>query len=380
MGFLSFLFPPNVPPEPSSEAPRLALRSVAPWTSLPPHDYTVIDTETTGLNACTCEILEIAAIRCRNHREVDRFRTYIRPEGRIPQAASDVNHITWNKVYQAPFLHDVIDNFFAFIGDDVLVGYNLGFDLKFIQTRTQIDVKNDSFDVLPFVKRVFPGLLSYKLDYLRQRYSLGGRAHSAIGDCTATSALLRKCLSMPAGKDIEAVAQEEAQRRAAERAKIEQEREEIKIKRGTLKSSDPPKSTQKHLSQSMAGSNHDYIDAVRNILKSCGRDIENLRYQSSPTSSGYQDLSYVDVPFAGVKTTGTLRYFVLNLPKDQLSSNFPCALASLSEGTFATRLFVTTPDDLRQLKEYILRCFDTAAKDHQAVPPPLPGNPTTWRR
>lgn len=199
MGFFSFLF---APPAPSVPAPHMSLRRFYPVASVPPVDYTVIDLETSGLDACTSEILEIGAIQYRNHEEVSRYHTFIRPEGYIPAAASNVNNITWRKVFNAPKLEDVAPAFWEFIGADVLLGYNVGFDIKFIQTRSGTDIPNNGYDVLSFVRDVLPGLGGYKLTDVRSHFSIYGPAHSAIGDCEATAQVYQKCLDIQGGKLI----------------------------------------------------------------------------------------------------------------------------------------------------------------------------------
>lgn len=42
-------------------------------------DYVVIDTETTGLDTDFCEIIEIAAIKVKNHEIVDTFSSLVKP-------------------------------------------------------------------------------------------------------------------------------------------------------------------------------------------------------------------------------------------------------------------------------------------------------------
>lgn len=183
-------------------APRLPLRKSFCGDTFPSEgNYTVIDTETTGLDACVCEILEIGAIQYRNNQAVSRFHSYVKPEGRIQKRASDINHITWAKVCNAPKFSEVYSDFIAFIGADILVGYNIGFDIKFIQTRAQEDINNPQFDVLQFVKKSLD-LDSYKLSDLKQYFNISGSSHSAIDDCLTTVAVFQKCLSLPKTQEM----------------------------------------------------------------------------------------------------------------------------------------------------------------------------------
>lgn len=98
--------------EPIDDAPRKALNRFYKTYSGIPTDYTVIDLETSGLDACTAEILEIGAIRYRNNIADQSFRTYVQPVGKIPHSASQINNITWRKVCKAPSLKTFAMNSF----------------------------------------------------------------------------------------------------------------------------------------------------------------------------------------------------------------------------------------------------------------------------
>lgn len=188
--FLSYLFPS---PEPIEDAPRKALNRFYKTHSGIPTDYTVIDLETSGLDACTAEILEIGAIKYRNNVADRTFHSYIQPVGKIPYSASQVNGITWRKVCKAPLLGDIRDEFLEFIGNDVLVGHNVGFDVKFIQTRFELTLQNECLDTLELSKIAFPNMPSYKLNNLKQILFLaGGPSHTALGDCMTTHQLLQQ--------------------------------------------------------------------------------------------------------------------------------------------------------------------------------------------
>lgn len=48
-------------------------------------DYVVIDLEMTGLNAKTDHILEVGAVRVRNHQAVDKFGAILCQNVKIPE-------------------------------------------------------------------------------------------------------------------------------------------------------------------------------------------------------------------------------------------------------------------------------------------------------
>lgn len=199
MGIFSALFGPQ---EPKRNAVKMPLISYINRASLPFSDYTVIDTETGGLDPTKCDLLEIGAIQYRDHKEVKRYKSYVRPTGKIPPDATQVNHIYWNTVSLAPGIDYVKTKFFQFIGDDILVGYNLDFDLKFLQTRMQCKISNPSFDVLPLARKAFPQLDRYRLVDMRTYLGIDLPAHNAIDDCAATAIVLHSALQTPGAQSF----------------------------------------------------------------------------------------------------------------------------------------------------------------------------------
>lgn len=187
-------------PEPVTDAIQ---QSPVYWyiaSDSPPTNYTVIDVETTGLDPCKFDLLEVGAVRYRNHTQVAKFHTYVRPSGKIPAAATRINHIRWPKVSRAPLFCEVSDRFLEFIGDDDLIGYNIGFDVKFLQTRGRFNIQNLCFDVLSFVKSAYPDLPRYRLDDLRKCFNITGASHNAIDDCIATAKVFQRCLKTGYGE------------------------------------------------------------------------------------------------------------------------------------------------------------------------------------
>lgn len=183
---------------PNRQAPVMDLRKHYKKTDVPCSDYVVIDTETTGLDAKTCEVIEIGAIKYRNHQEVAQYHTYVRPEGRLSPDAARVNHITWNDVKDGKSIIDAVVDLMSFVGEDTVIGYNIGFDIKFLQTRAQCDFGSVVFDVLEFARRMLPGRQSYKLQDLKTDFGIDRASHNAIDDCATTAAVYQYLLSLDA--------------------------------------------------------------------------------------------------------------------------------------------------------------------------------------
>ena len=65
-------------------------------------DVIVLDTETTGLSCAENELIEISAARLRGREVVDRFDTFVHPNGLIPPEITELTSITNADVAHAP--------------------------------------------------------------------------------------------------------------------------------------------------------------------------------------------------------------------------------------------------------------------------------------
>lgn len=118
-------------------------------------DFVSIDTETTGLQASSCEIVEVAAVRFRDFVPVEKFSTLLSTKKPIPAEATKVNGITDDMVAGHPHFRQIAAQLQEFIGSDNLVGHNLEFDLKFL-AKNGVDVaaqKRKYFDTLAIAQK-----------------------------------------------------------------------------------------------------------------------------------------------------------------------------------------------------------------------------------
>ncbi len=102
--------------------------------SIPLFDVTfcVLDLETTGGSPRDCAITEIGAVKHRGGDLVGSFQTLVDPGLPIPPSITFLTGITEAMVVAAPTIQSVYPAFVEFIGDSVVVGHNVRFDLSFL--------------------------------------------------------------------------------------------------------------------------------------------------------------------------------------------------------------------------------------------------------
>lgn len=120
------------------------------------HDeYVYIDTETTGLNPNTDEIVEVAAIKfSMDGATIDTFHKYCKPmSGFIPVEASNIHGITIDKVKGEKYYSEIRADLASFIGKRTLIGHNLiGFDINFLKLQPV-----QMYDTLLMCRKIWPG-------------------------------------------------------------------------------------------------------------------------------------------------------------------------------------------------------------------------------
>ena len=115
--------------------------------------YCVIDLETTGLDSKSDAIIEVAAIRF-DKDGVDRaFQSFVNPGRKIPRFIEDLTGISEQDVQSAPRIDDLNPQLQDFIGDSVLIGHNIGFDVGFLK-ESGLNWEGSSFDTLDMLSLI----------------------------------------------------------------------------------------------------------------------------------------------------------------------------------------------------------------------------------
>lgn len=156
-------------------------------------DYVCFDLETTGFGKYA-EIIDIGAVKVRNLEIVDTFSELVKPVHYISNQITELTGISQQDVINCRSVKDVLSNFIDFIGDDVLIGYNIAsFDLPIIKriAANVLGVKLEPkyIDTMRLVKPCM-GLCDRKLQTMLDHYGIiNTRAHRAFEDSKATHEL-----------------------------------------------------------------------------------------------------------------------------------------------------------------------------------------------
>ncbi len=162
-----------------------------------PYEYVVVDIETTGLEPSNCHILEIGAIRCREGKEIERFSELIDPGVPIDPFITNLTGISNEMVIGARSEIEVLNDALEFIGDAIIVGHNVNFDINFIYDALiryfNVPLSNDFVDTLRLSRRKLKQLSHHRLQDLAYYYSIDySHAHRAVEDCDITNQVLNQ--------------------------------------------------------------------------------------------------------------------------------------------------------------------------------------------
>lgn len=184
------------PPSEKSEKPKRP--AIPPYTPPPPvlqpewlndtsQPLMVIDTETTGLDHKTEQLIEIAGVRLENGEVVDRFTTLVKPTVPVRRSSFKIHNISEEMLEDAPSIEEVLPKFLEFMGDRPFVAHNAVFDYSFLSAaHKKVFHKRwtvTKIDSLEMYRSVFPEEHSHGLSSLLDRFGFESHvSHRALDD------------------------------------------------------------------------------------------------------------------------------------------------------------------------------------------------------
>lgn len=162
--------------------------------------FCVLDFETTGGRRDSDMITEVGAVKYRCGEQLGTFQTLVDPGRAIPPQITVLTGITSAMVYRAPKIGHVLPTLLEFIGNSVIVGHNVGFDLAFLNAALQRSGRDhwggSHVDTLSLARRLIQDEVSnHKLGTLAKYFRLVHQpSHRALDDAQATADLLHLLL------------------------------------------------------------------------------------------------------------------------------------------------------------------------------------------
>jgi len=162
-------------------------------------EFTIFDTETTGLNPASGDrIVELAGLRVKGKERIAEFDALVNPRRDISPGAFAVNKITPEMLEGAPGMEMVMPKFLDFIEGSYLCSYNIEFDLDFLNNELKIIGlpvlgARDSFDILTIARRLMPNQQRYALWFIADKLGIRSQQkHRAFSDVEMTWEVFNK--------------------------------------------------------------------------------------------------------------------------------------------------------------------------------------------
>jgi len=178
-------------------------------------EYAIVDIETTGGNASSSRITEIAIIIHDGTSVIERWETLVNPQKEIPIPIFALTGINNEMVRNAPIFDDIADKVFEMLSDRIFVAHNVNFDYSFV--RHQLEEAGFKWTARKLctvraTRKIKPGLGSYSLGNLC--YSLDipvEHRHRAGGDADATVILFSRLLEWDTNGELDKMIKKTAQ-------------------------------------------------------------------------------------------------------------------------------------------------------------------------
>jgi DNA polymerase-3 subunit epsilon len=162
--------------------------------------FCVLDLETTGGSPSKCEITEIGAVKYKGGELLGSFQTLVDPGLAIPPSITILTGITHAMVFDAPRIESALPPFLEFIGNTIIVGHNVRFDLSFLNAAAVRlgygHLENKSVDTAALARRLIrPEVRNLRLQTLADHFRSPVKpVHRALDDAKATAHVLHGLL------------------------------------------------------------------------------------------------------------------------------------------------------------------------------------------
>ncbi len=148
--------------------------------------FVAIDVETTGLEAGTDEIIEVAAVKFTGDTVLETFQKLIKPHHSLPLKIARLTNISDEMLTDAPRFSEVAPELVRFVKSYPLIGHSVGFDLKMLQAQG-MRFAQPAYDTFDMATLLMPRAPAYRLSALAAAIGIThDEAHRALADADAT--------------------------------------------------------------------------------------------------------------------------------------------------------------------------------------------------
>ena len=170
-------------------------------------DFVALDVETTGLQPSRHKVIEVALLRYRNGVLAQRYESLLNPGRRIPEFITRLTTIRNEDVAEAPVFESIAQDVLDFIGDDIIIGHNVGFDIGFLNAELDRVSKpkliNERIDTMGLATRLLREIRKPSLDKVAVAVGLNSRGvHRAGGDARLTAEVAMRLMEEAAHQGI----------------------------------------------------------------------------------------------------------------------------------------------------------------------------------
>jgi len=171
----------------------------------------VFDTETTGTDTQSDDIIQIAGCKIKGGQVIDTFEVFMDTDKDLAESEK-IHHISKEKLVREGVSHEEgLSQFLGFIDGSAILAHNLAYDLDTLNANITRYLPGipplakdfaSQFDSLYLAKVIKPGLPLYKLEFLIGELGLEGvvNSHNAMDDVLATVKLTQKLYGL--GRDL----------------------------------------------------------------------------------------------------------------------------------------------------------------------------------
>jgi signal-transduction protein with cAMP-binding, CBS, and nucleotidyltransferase domain/DNA polymerase III epsilon subunit-like protein len=193
-----------------------------PATPLSSLEVVVLDTETTGLDVATARIVQIAALRLKGGKIEDAagFDVLVNPGLPIPAESARVHGILDADVADKPGIGGVLPDLAAFIGDRIVVGHSIHYDLALLRAEAKragvVWREPRTLDVAWLLAGLDRGVVDTSLDSMALTLAVPVTyRHTAMGDVQTTAGIYTSLLPRLAARGVRTLGEAETTQRRA---------------------------------------------------------------------------------------------------------------------------------------------------------------------